>query len=257
MVQSPIVWENKTINLRHFHNIIKQQAGKTDLAILPETFSTGFSMDVEAMAEYEHGETLYLLREWARNYGMAIAGSYIARAGIRSYFNRAFFITPDGEEYFYDKRHLFVMAGEKDHFSAGKKQMILNYLGWNICILICYDLRFPVWSRNVDNSYDLLIYVANWPEPRHSVWNILLPARAIENQAYVCGVNCICKDITGTRYLGGSALYSPKGEKIADCGSRSNFARTCTVDKEVLDTFRTRFPAWMDADKFSIHYGRH
>ena len=144
------------------------------------------------------------------------------------------------------------MAAEDKHFTAGDKRTVIKYKDWNICLQVCYDLRFPVWSRNVDNEYDLLIYVANWPEPRKKVWKALLPARAIENMAYVCGVNRVGIDGKGFTYRGDSMIFSPKGKKLADAGKREEITRTCTLNKSDLEELRAKFPAWKDADAFSI-----
>ena len=251
MIQTPIMWENRDGNLAYFGRMLRRIEGKTDIAVLPETFTTGFSMNVEALGDKANGVTVATLKGWAERYRIAIAGSFIAKVG-KAYYNRGFFVTPDGETNFYDKRHLFRMSGEAEHFTPGKKPVISRYKGWNICLQICYDLRFPVWSRNAGNQYDLLIYVANWPEARHIAWTTLLPARAIENLAYVCGVNCIGTDGLGFKYKGGSAIYSPKGEKLTDTGTRKEFIRTFAIDKESLDKFRAKFPAWKDADNFTL-----
>ena len=182
-----------------------------------------------------------------------MAGSFIAKDNGK-FYNRAFFITPEGEEHYYDKRHLFRMAEEDKHFSAGDKRLIVPYKGWNICLQVCYDLRFPVWSRNVNNEYDLLIYVANWPEARKKAWKALLHARAIENMAYVCGVNRVGVDGKGFLFRGDSMIYNAKGKKLADAGKREEITRTCTLKKSELDEFRAKFPAWKDADGFGIDF---
>ena len=166
-------------------------------------------------------------------------------------YNRAFFFTPDGETYYSDKRHLFSMSGEDQYFAAGNKRLTIPYIGWNICPLICYDLRFPVWSRNVRNEYDLLIYVANWPASRKNVWKTLLPARAIENMAYVCGVNRVGTDGEGNAYDGGSMLCAPRGDILIDAGSKET-TQTYSLNKSHLNTLRAKFPAWEDADSFVI-----
>lgn len=173
MVQSHIIWEDRDENLGYYGELLRRVSGKTDIAVLPETFTTGFSMDVEKLADTMDGPTIPIIKGWAKKYKLAVAGSFIAKEGGK-YFNRAFFVTPEGETYLYDKRHLFRMAGEDQHFTAGDKRTIVRYKDWNICLQVCYDLRFPVWSRNVDNEYDLLIYVANWPEARKKVWKTLL-----------------------------------------------------------------------------------
>ncbi|MCD8177398.1 MAG: amidohydrolase [Tannerellaceae bacterium] len=251
MIQSHIIWEDRDENLGCYGDLIKRVSGKTDLAILPETFSTGFSMHVEALADTPDGVTIRTVKKWAVAYNVAVAGSFIVKENGK-FYNRAFFITPAGEEYYYDKRHLFRMAGEAQVFTEGTRQVIVSYKEWNICLQVCYDLRFPVWSRNVNNSYDLLIYVANWPEARRKVWKTLLQARAMENMAYVCGVNRVGIDGKGFVYRGDSLVFSPKGKKLADAGKRAEITRTYTLDKEELEEFRTRFPAWKDADQFSI-----
>ena len=165
MIQSHIIWEDREENLGYYGELLRRVSGRTDLAVLPETFTTGFSMDVEKKADTMEGQTVPTIKEWAKKYKLAVAGSFIAKDNGK-FYNRAFFITPEGKEYYYDKRHLFRMAGEDKHFSAGDKRLIVPYKGWNICLQVCYDLRFPVWSRNVNNEYDLLIYVANWPGRR-------------------------------------------------------------------------------------------
>lgn len=251
MVQSHIIWEDRSENLSYYGELLRRVSGKTDIAILPETFTTGFSMDVEKLADTMDGETLTVVKSWAVKYDMAIVGSFIVVENGK-YFNRAFFITPEGLAGYYDKRHLFRMAGEDKHFTAGDKPVVLNYKGWKICLQVCYDLRFPVWSRNVNNEYDLLLYVANWPEPRRKAWKALLLARAIENMAYVCGVNRVGVDGKGFTYRGDSMVISPKGKKMADAGKREEITRTCTLLKSELDDLRTKFPAWKDADTFSV-----
>jgi predicted amidohydrolase len=251
MIQAPITWEDRDRNLAYYGRLLRRVSGKTDLAVLPETFTTGFSMNVEALGDAPDGLTVATLKDWAQKYHTALAGSFIAKEEGR-YYNRGFFITPEGETSYYDKRHLFRMAGEAEHFTPGTKQAIVSYRGWNICLQVCYDLRFPLWSRNVNNAYDLLIYVANWPEVRIQVWNTLLPARAIENLAYVCGVNRTGTDGGGYSYNGQSAIYSPKGEKLTDAGTRREIVRTCTLQKSDLERLRSRFPAWQDADAFTL-----
>jgi predicted amidohydrolase len=251
MIQSPIAWEDREANLKHFDAMLRRVSGRTDLAVLPETFTTGFSMNTEALGDTMDGITVRTMKDWAARYRMALTGSFIAKED-GNYYNRALFVTPEGEIHTYDKRHLFRMAGEAAHFKAGEKQTIVSYKGWNICLQVCYDLRFPVWSRNVNKAYDLLIYVANWPEVRANVWTTLLPARAMENSAYVCGVNCTGTDGAGFIYRGRSAIYSPKGEKLASAGTQERMIRSTTLHKDSLEKLRTKFPSWMDADPFTI-----
>lgn len=251
MIQSHIIWEDRDENLGYYGDLLRRVSGKTDIAILPETFTTGFSMEVDKLGDTMDGSTVATIKEWAVRYNLAVAGSFIAKEeGL--YYNRAFFITPDGAAWFYDKHHLFRMAGEDKHFTPGNERVIVRYKDWNICLLVCYDLRFPVWSRNVDNEYDLLIYVANWPEARKKVWKTLLQARAIENMAYVCGVNRVGVDGKGFVYCGDSMIFSPKGQKLADAGKREEITRTCVLQKSELEDLRTKFPVWKDADTFTI-----
>jgi predicted amidohydrolase len=251
VVQSDIVWENRAANLKHYGELLRDVNPHTDIAVLPELFTTGMSMRVKDLSETVEGETIATVKQWAEQYQFAIAGSFMALDGAKHY-NRAFFITPDGKEYYYDKRHLFRMAGEDAYFDAGDKRLIIQYDDWRICLMVCYDLRFPVWSRNAGNEYDLLIYVANWAEARKEVWKTLLRARAIENMVYVCGINRIGTDGAGYTYHGESLVYSPKGEELFNGGERKEVIQTCLLKKTALESLRTRFPVWKDADKFSI-----
>ena len=214
-------------------------------------FSTGFSMNSHTLAETMNGETIDSLKEWSAAFGFAITGSFICQDS-GNYYNRAFFITPEGEITHYDKRHLFRMSKEPDYFQAGEKKCILTYMGWNICLNICYDLRFPVWNRNRKNEYDLLIFVANWPETRRLAWETLLCARALENQAYVCGVNRIGTDGNGLKFSGQSLLFDAKGERIVSFSDYEEGICTANLNKESLSTFRSKFPVWRDADTFLL-----
>ncbi|MDR2495919.1 MAG: nitrilase family protein [Tannerellaceae bacterium] len=251
LVQTAIRWGNKPANLAACARLLRRLSGETDLVVLPETFSTGFMMDTHTHGEATDGESVRTLRTWAERFGFAVAGSFISRSG-RYYYNRGFFITPAGAEHYCDKRHLFSPAGEDRRYAAGRSTAIVRYMGWNIRLIVCYDLRFPVWSRNAGNAYDLLICPANWPAVRQRAWQTLLPARAVENQAYVCGVNCVAVDHRDNVYAGGSAMYSPLGEKLADCGSKANAVRNLTIDRDELTAFRSKFPFWKDSDKFNI-----
>lgn len=252
MVQSHIIWEDRNENLGYYGELLRRISGKTDLAVLPETFSTGFTMNVEPLADEMDGITVNTIKKWAADYKMAVAGSFIAKDNGK-YYNRAFFITPEGDSLFYDKRHLFQMGEENQYFTAGDNRLVVSYRGWNICLLVCYDLRFPVWSRNVNNEYDLLIYCANWPEARKKVWKILLQARAIENMSYVCGVNRVGIDGKGFIYRGDSLIISPKGKKLADAGKREEVTRTVSLSMDEISELRSKFPAWKDADDFTIN----
>lgn len=252
LVQAPIVWENRSENLSRYGSLIRRVSGQTDLVALPEMFTTGFSMNVQALADTMDGETLATVGAWAKEHRTAICGSFIATGGDGRYYNRAFLITPTGEAAFYDKRHLFGMAGENHYFTPGTKQTIVNCYGWNICLQVCYDLRFPVWSRNLNNAYDLLVYVANWPESRIGAWHSLLPARAIENQAYVCAVNRTGQDGEGLCYGGHSLVCSPRGEVVADAGTEEEIVCSCLIYKSRAERLRAKFPAWADADAFTL-----
>lgn len=258
-LQTDIIWEEKQANLRLLHERLKNLCGKTEIVVLPETFSTGFSMNARQLAEGAEEETVTTLLRWAKEYQLALAGSYIACENRTSwaketpiYTNRAFFLTPQGEVHYYDKRHLFRMGGERTNFTPGTNRPVITYRGWKILLQICYDLRFPVWSRNVNNEYDLLIYVANWPASRRRVWDVLLQARALENQCYLCGVNRIGNDGNGLAHNGGSVIYSPKGELLGSVPDNTDGDCTVTLEKEQLIRFRERFPVWMDADTFTV-----
>ena len=249
-----IHWGDKEYNLNHLGELMAGVHPDTDLVILPETFSTGFPSrvdkeEVRPLAERNTGDTIDYLKYLANRHSMAIAGSYIANTG-GSLYNRAFFIEPSGDETFADKRHLFTMAGEDKVFSRGNSRLKIRYRGWEIAMVVCYDIRFPVWCRNVDNEYDLLIAVANWPKVRVDAWNQLLKARAIENEAYVLGVNCRGRDKFDFEYDGSSPALDFKGKDIAvPVGEDYIYA---TLSKEKLDSFREKFPAYRDSDPFQL-----
>ena len=252
LIQSDIAWEDKRKNLEHYHNLLKTVAGKSDLAVLPEVFSTGFSMHTEHLAETNDGLTVSSLRSWSKELGMAICGSFLAKSDSAKVFNRGFFITPEEEVFFYDKRHLFRMGEENERFTAGNRKLIVSYKGWNIRLIICYDLRFPVWARNLDNEYDLLVCPANWPTSRSKVWKILLAARALENEVYVCGVNRIGTDGNTIHHQGDSILLDFKANPVVETEQNQSSVLTGTIRKEALEDFRKKFPAWKDADRFEI-----
>ncbi len=251
IVQTDIVWENKQENLRLLYEKLQSLRGTTEIVVLPEMFSTGFSMQSKILAEPNSGETITTLKRWTSQLQLAICGSYIATDNGQ-FYNRAFFLTPKGEEFYYDKRHLFRMGREAEHFSAGDKRLIIPYRGWNIRLLVCYDLRFPVWSRNINNGYDLLIYVANWPVARRLAWDTLLRARALENQCYVCGVNRTGTDGYHLEYNGGSKVYSAYGEEVASLPDGQEGMATVTLNMASLNQFREKFPIWKDADEFHL-----
>lgn len=251
---APIQWGNKEANLSHLEEICEKIHPEADILVLPETFSTGFPSgdkeEIRPLAERNTGRTIDFIKELAKKHNMAIAGSFIADSG-GLLFNRAFFIEPDGEETFADKKHLFTMAREHERFSSGTRRLSVRYRGWNIAMIVCYDIRFPVWCRNVDNEYDLLLAVANWPDVRVDAWNKLLYARAIENESYVCGVNCKGTDIGGFNYDGSSAIIDFKGKEVS-VASQDGILYA-VLSKEKLERFREKFPAWKDSDKFTFN----
>lgn len=250
-----IMWGNVESNLTVLINAIEGIHPHTDLLVLPETFSTGFptGIDREILISLSHKHTRQLidkLKELASKHNLAICGSLVVEDND-SLYNRAFFIEPSGECTYADKRHLFSMAGENGTFTRGDKRLSVRYRGWNISMIICYDLRFPVWCRNVNNEYDLLIAVANWPEVRISAWTTLLKARAIENLAYVCGVDCKGIDNSGFNYDGSTAVIDFKGNDISNRESSDTFIYA-TLSRPNLDRFRNKFPAYLDADPFLL-----
>ena len=251
IIQDIIHWADKAANIEKTAAQLKSLASQTDLVVLPEMFSTGFCTDQLHLAETMIDETMTTLRKWAVEFQLAIAGSFIARENEKVY-NRAFFAFPTGEVQTSDKRHLFSMGGEHNHFSSGEKRMIVNYCGFNVCVLVCYDVRFPVWARNVNNEYDLLIYVANFPERRIADWDILLKARAIENQCYVCGVNRIGVDGLGIAYNGHSVLLDYKAEALLSFSEDEFSIQTAELQQESLQRYRQKFAVWKDADLFDL-----
>ncbi|MEA4852431.1 MAG: nitrilase family protein [Paludibacter sp.] len=251
LIQDTIHWANKTANLQKTEKQLAELAGKTNLVVLPEMFTTGFCTDQLKLAETMEGKTVRTLQKWAQTYNLAITGSFIANENDKV-FNRGFFVFPDGKIETADKRHLFSIGGEDLHFSAGSKKLIINYCGFNIRLLVCYDVRFPVWARNVNNEYDLLIYVANFPKSRIYNWDILLQARAIENQAYVCGVNCVGTDGLGIDYNGHSTLLDFKATPLLSFPENESSIQTYELNPEPLLKFREKSAFWKDADKFEI-----
>jgi omega-amidase len=252
LIQDIIFWADKAANLQKVGEQLVELAGKTDLVVLPEMFTTGFCIDKLHLAETLNGETVQTLRTWAVKYQLAITGSFIAIENNKV-FNRAFFVFPSGEIETADKRHLFSFGGEQNHFSAGDKRLIVKYCEFNILVLVCYDIRFPVWSRNVNNEYDLLIFVANFPQRRIIDWDILLQARAIENQAYVCGVNRVGVDGFGIDYNGHSSLVNFKAKSLLTIPENKTNIQTADISIEPLQLYRQKFAVWQDADDFEIN----
>ena len=255
IIQTKLIWEDKIGNLESFQNKIESIETNTDLIILPEMFTTGFSMNPKLFAEKMDGNTVLWMQKMAKSSNVAIAGSIIIEENKEEYLNRFLFVMPDGKYQYYDKRHLFAMANEHKYYKQGEVNELITYKGWRIKPMICYDLRFPVWSRNID-EYDLLIYVANWPEKRAEHWKALLKARAIENQAYVAGVNRIGIDGNNHKYSGESAIYNPLGEKNTITKPNEDVVETISISKEQIEKIRKSLPFLNDKDDFYInpHY---
>ncbi|MFA7471633.1 MAG: amidohydrolase [Spirosomataceae bacterium] len=251
LVQTDIYWEDIPANLAHLEEKLAQLTGQTDLIILPEMFSTGFTMTPENVAEPLNLVTTRWMRQMALGTNAMILGSYVAREGTH-FYNRLLAVYPDGTYVYYDKRHLFRMGGENEVYTPGKERVTLEWRGFKIRPYICYDLRFPVWSRNkIDSPYDLLVYVANWPSSRDVVWETLLRARAIENLAYVAGANRIGIDGNNVTYIGNSQIIDFKGQPLGKLTDKDEIL-TIALSKAALENFRTKFPAHLDADPFEI-----
>ncbi|NND88532.1 MAG: amidohydrolase [Flavobacteriaceae bacterium] len=250
LIQTELVWEDPTTNRECFSQRLSTLKEDTDLIILPEMFTTGFTMNPENLAERSDGESVRWMQEHAIKYKAAITGSVIIEEN-GDYFNRLFFVFPDGSYEKYDKKHTFTLAGEDKVYQAGKDRLIVNYKGWRICPLVCYDLRFPVWSRNTDN-YDVLIYVANWPSKRVGAWDALLKARAIENMSYAIGVNRIGSDGNDHPYSGHSAVYDALGECISTSPFESDFMETISLERSHLKSHREHLQFLQDRDHFTL-----
>ncbi len=223
---------------------------KLDILVLPEMYNVGFSTDAHNLAEDMDGKSLAKIKSLAKDFGMVICGSLPIKVDGKV-FNRCFFVDENGNVSHYDKKHLFSIGLERDAFSGGEKHTIVNYKDWNISLSVCYDVRFPVWMRNAGNNYDILINVANWPTARIDSWLTLLKARAIENQAYVCGANRIGVDNLCIEYNGQSSIFDFKGKSLATAESNEKII-IAEFDKEALEKFRKKFPVWKDADDFEL-----
>jgi predicted amidohydrolase len=251
LIQPDIAWEDKAANLKYYSDLISNIKGQKEIVVLPEMFSTGFSMAPERLAEGMEGETVTWMRNTAQEHRIILTGSLIVEDGGQ-YYNRLVWMQPDGVFSYYDKRHLFGYADEDSHYTAGSKKLIVQVKGWRICPLVCYDLRFPVWARNVPGSeYDVLLYVANWPQRRSLAWRTLLQARAIENQAYCIGVNRIGEDGKGITYSGDSSVFDPLGEMLWQEADKES-VYTIELSRQKLEETRKQFPFLGDADKFLI-----
>lgn len=248
LVQADLHWEKASLNRQLLEGYI-QAAQPGDIVVLPEMFTTGFSMRSAALAETLQGDTLQWMALQANSLNVVICGSLII-SDQDQFFNRFIWMPPDGKMMFYDKRHLFRMSAENDHYSAGTDRLLIDHLGTHICPLVCYDLRFPVFSRN-NESYDLAIYVANWPAVRRQHWMTLLKARAIENQSFIIGVNRIGRDGNDVDYCGDSMVIDYQGSTLLDMGETPGLQRV-TLSLANLATYRSAFPAWKDNDSFII-----
>ena len=250
LIQSPLHWESPAANRAMFEEKIWQMDKAVDVIVLPEMFTTGFTMNAKALAEPMNLHTTKWMKQMAEHTKASVCGSFIVQVdGV--FYNRFLWMNEDGSYKSYDKKHLFRMAGEDEVYGNGSEKLIVNYKGWNICPFICYDLRFPVWSRNVTCEYDVLIYVANWPAPRANAWNTLLKARAIENASYAIGVNRIGEDGLGITYAGESAAVDFKGVDIVNMKNEEGIAYVSLSGQELND-YREKFPAWKDADDFRL-----
>jgi len=250
IIQSHLHWENPVANRTHFSEKIKSISEKTNLIILPEMFTTGFSMNAKALAEDNAGRTLEWMQNIAGKKGCAITGSVIIKDS-HHYFNRLYFVHPNGKYQQYDKKHTFTLAGEHKIYTAGNELLLVELNGWKICPLICYDLRFPVWARN-HQGYDVLFYVANWPNKRVGAWDALLKARAIENMSYCIGVNRVGLDGSGHEYSGHSAIYDVLGERVSTSKFEQEFVETITLTREHIDSNRNRLQFLHDRDAFTL-----
>lgn len=253
LIQANLVWEDKVANLSMFEDKINSIKEKTEVIILPEMFSTGFNMVPDELAEDMNGTTVEWMKKIASSKRIIVTGSVIIREG-EHYFNRLIWMLPNQQYGYYDKRHLFGFAGEDERYTAGNKRLIASVKGWKINLQVCYDLRFPVWARQSGNNqpeYDVLIYVANWPERRNHAWKTLLQARAIENQCYVIGLNRIGNDGKDIYHSGDSMVVDALGE-ILYHKAHDEDIYTITLHKEPLEEIRTRLPFLKDADTFKI-----
>jgi omega-amidase len=250
LIQPYIVWEDKAANLDHYETMLATISGPRHVVVLPEMFSTGFSMAPERLAEPMSGNTVLWMKDMALLHRCILTGSLIIEEDGK-YYNRMMWVQPDGHIIHYDKRHLFGYASEDQHYTGGETRVIAQVNGWRINLMVCYDLRFPVWARNRDVEYDVLLYVANWPEARSLAWRTLLQARAIENQCFTVGVNRVGSDAKGNNYSGDSSLFGPLGETIWQ-HAHTEAVHTITLEKDTLTSVREKLPFLKDADKFML-----
>lgn len=252
LIQSELFWEDTEANLKLFNEKIEDLNENTDLIILPEMFTTGFSMNAKTLAQDMDGVAVLWMKEKSKAKNADITGSMIITEN-GNYFNRLVWAKPDGDLFTYDKKHLFRLIGEQNVYTAGEKHLTVNLYGWKIRPFICYDMRFPIWTRNIDNQYDIAVYIANWPEKRALQWDLLMPARAIENQCYVIGLNRVGTDGKGFKYIGGSSVIDPTGKTIFK-KENDSCVHTLCLTYDPIRAYREQFPAWMDADRDMISF---
>jgi omega-amidase len=251
IVQPEIIWEDKQANLNKIEQMICYHSGKTDIVVLPEMFTTGFTLNAGKFAEELNGETYRWMINISSRGNFAVCGSFIMRSDNK-YYNHFSFITPQKEYFSYNKRHLFSQGGENEVYISGNERKVFNYYGFRFLPIICYDLRFPVWSRN-RGDYDILICVASWPDVRREAWNILLKARAVENQCWVIGVNRVGTDNKNLRYAGDSVVIDPLGKILGNVNENVEGSATIEISLSELLDFREKFPVWKDSDDFSLN----
>jgi omega-amidase len=251
-IQTNLYWQDIDKNLLHFDEKVDAIKEHSDIIVLPEMFTTGFTMNPKVFAEEHGGKGLQWMQQKSKEKNCVLVGSISIKDGEK-FYNRLYWVMPDGTYQFYDKRHLFQMGKEDLYYTAGSKKFVVEYKGWKICPLICYDLRFPVWSRNTkENTYDVLIYLANWPEVRSYPWKQLLIARAIENQSYVVGVNRIGQDGNAITHSGDSCMLNPRGEIISKTKAHEDVSETVSLSFTYLEEFRKVFPVMLDGDEFEV-----
>ncbi|GAB1855178.1 nitrilase family protein [Flavobacteriaceae bacterium MHTCC 0001] len=251
IIQSDLVWENPEQNRMRFSTKMESIKDKIDLIVLPEMFTSGFTMNPERVAETMSGATVQWMKHQSNEKNAAILGSIVISED-GNFFNRLLFVMPNGDVTYYDKRHTFTLAGEHKVYEKGQEQFIQTYKGWRLCTLICYDLRFPVWARNTQN-YDVLLYVANWPETRIDAWDTLLKARAIENMSYCIGVNRVGKDGKGLLYNGSSAVYDVLGNKLTTLPLGEEAVAIITLKKDHIQDYREKLKFLDDKDEFTMY----
>lgn len=250
LIQSDLVWENPKENLKNFSDKINSITEEVDVIVLPEMFTTGFTMNASKVAETMDGDSVFWMKEIAKKTKAVVVGSLVI-SEEKKYYNRLLFVEPSGYVSKYDKRHTFTLVGEDKIYTAGNEKVIINYKGWKICPLICYDLRFPVWARNIAD-YDVLLYVANWPKPRISAWDVLLKARAIENMSYCIGVNRVGVDGVNSEYSGHSVCYDVLGNSITSFKPNKEDIQMVTLEKRHIEAYRNKLKFLDDRDVFSI-----